>query len=239
MTGGIPGSRLRNGAGSGGADRRGVRSGGVEPAGTTVAFLVAADEAGGALAGDGTTGVGAQAATATSEPVTAMIIPAGRPAGMIMAVTGSLVAVAACAPTPVVPSPASAPPASSAATRNATVVPAGSTPPDRTPRRSAPPEPAPFRNLLPGMPPVIGHDVYGATRAGMLSPRVDHDPPLLYVPNSTGSSVTVISQRTRRIVRVVRTGALSQHVTPSYDLRHLYTNSSAANALVLIDPHTG
>ena len=76
-------------------------------------------------------------------------------------------------------------------------------------------------------------------RAGMLSPKVAHDPALLYVPDSTGSRVTVISQRTRRILRILHTGSMSQHVTPSYDLRHLYTNSSSANALIAIDPRTG
>jgi DNA-binding beta-propeller fold protein YncE len=72
----------------------------------------------------------------------------------------------------------------------------------------------------------------------MLSSVVAHDPAMLYVPDSTGSSVTVISQRTRRIVRVLHAGQLSEHVTPSYDLRHLYTNSSAANELVSINPLT-
>jgi DNA-binding beta-propeller fold protein YncE len=89
------------------------------------------------------------------------------------------------------------------------------------------------------MPPVIGGDVYAATRAGMLSPVVAHDPALLYVPDSGGRSVTVIAQRTHKIVRVLRAGQLSQHVTPSYDLRHLYTDSSAANRLVGINPNTG
>jgi DNA-binding beta-propeller fold protein YncE len=88
------------------------------------------------------------------------------------------------------------------------------------------------------MPAIIGEDVYGATRAGMNSPQVAHHPALLYVPDSGGSSVTVISQRTRKIVRVLHAGQLSQHVTPSYDLRHLYTNSSAANELVSISPRT-
>jgi DNA-binding beta-propeller fold protein YncE len=32
---------------------------------------------------------------------------------------------------------------------------------------------------------------------------------------------------------------MSQHVTPSYDLRHLYTNSSASNEFVEIDPRSG
>jgi DNA-binding beta-propeller fold protein YncE len=38
---------------------------------------------------------------------------------------------------------------------------------------------------------------------------------------------------------VLRTGELSQHVTPSWDLRSLYVEASAANQLVQIDPHTG
>jgi YVTN family beta-propeller protein len=97
----------------------------------------------------------------------------------------------------------------------------------------------PFRNPLPGMPPVIGNDIYSQTRAGMLSPRVRHDPHYLYVPDSNGSTVTVISQRTHRIVRVIPTGYLSQHVVPSYDLKTLITNSSYANELVEIDPRTG
>ncbi|MGZ4442465.1 MAG: YVTN family beta-propeller repeat protein [Nocardioidaceae bacterium] len=97
----------------------------------------------------------------------------------------------------------------------------------------------PFRNPLPGMPPVLHNDVYAATRAGMLSPRVAHDPAYVYVPDSSGSTVTVISQKTHRVVRVIRAGYLSQHVTPSYDLRHLYTNSSAADEFVEINPRTG
>jgi DNA-binding beta-propeller fold protein YncE len=93
-----------------------------------------------------------------------------------------------------------------------------------------------FRNPLPGMPPVIGEDVYSRTRAGMLSPRVAHDPAYLYVPDSTGSTVTVINQRTRRVVKVIQAGYLSQHVVPSWDLRELVVNSSAANQMVTIDP---
>jgi DNA-binding beta-propeller fold protein YncE len=73
----------------------------------------------------------------------------------------------------------------------------------------------------------------------MLAPQVRHDPRLLYVPDSDGNRVTVISQRTHRIVRVIPAGFLSQHVVPSYDLRTLYTNSSAADQLMTIDPRTG
>jgi len=70
----------------------------------------------------------------------------------------------------------------------------------------------------------------------MLAPQVRHDPAYLYVPDSQGSTVTVIDQRTRKVVRVIPAGYLSQHVVPAYDLSTLYTNSSVANELVSINP---
>ncbi|HET9646884.1 MAG TPA: beta-propeller fold lactonase family protein [Microlunatus sp.] len=98
--------------------------------------------------------------------------------------------------------------------------------------------PRQFDQLLPGMPGIVDQDVYGATRAGMLAPAVVHDPALLYVPDSAGSSVTVISQRSHKIVRVLHAGSMSQHVSPSYNLRSLYVDSSAANELVTINART-
>jgi DNA-binding beta-propeller fold protein YncE len=81
--------------------------------------------------------------------------------------------------------------------------------------------------------------VYAAAAAGGVQPRVSDEPAYIYVPNSYGAPVTtVINQRTHKIVRVLRTGALSQHVTPSYDLSTLYVESSAANRLVAINPGT-
>jgi DNA-binding beta-propeller fold protein YncE len=90
------------------------------------------------------------------------------------------------------------------------------------------------------MPPVIGNDVYSQTRAGMLAPRVRRDPARLYVPDSSpsGHRVTVIDPRTRRIVRTIPAGYLSQHVVPSYDLSTLVTNSSLSDELVEIGPRT-
>ena len=98
-----------------------------------------------------------------------------------------------------------------------------------------------FRNPLPGMPPVVGHDVYAEDAVGHLAARVRRDPALVYVPDSSpsGTTVTVISQRTRRVVRTIQVGLLTQHVTPSYDLRHLFANSSVSNQLVEISPRTG
>ena len=127
----------------------------------------------------------------------------------------------------------SGPQASAPTSAAGAAAPTGS--PTATPQHVAPQ----FRHPLPGMPPVIGNDIYSQTRKGMLAPQVRHDPSLLYVPDSNGYRVTVISQRTHRIVRVIPAGYLSQHVVPSYDLDTLYTNSSAANQLMTINPRTG
>jgi DNA-binding beta-propeller fold protein YncE len=82
-------------------------------------------------------------------------------------------------------------------------------------------------------------DVYAAGRPGRLAAAVRHDPALLYVPNSGSDSVDVISQRTGRIVRHFATGALPQHVTPSWDLRTLWVTNDQGNSLTPIDPRTG
>lgn len=96
----------------------------------------------------------------------------------------------------------------------------------------------PFRNPLPGMPPVIDNNVYAATGPNMIDRRLAHDPAYLYVPDSQGTTTTVIDQRTQKVVRVISSGELSQHVTPSYDLRTLYVDASAADQLVAINPRT-
>lgn len=88
-------------------------------------------------------------------------------------------------------------------------------------------------------PPVAAGDVYAAGRPGSLSPTVRGDPALVYVPNSKSDSVDVISQRTFKIVRHFQTGALPQHVTPSWDLKRLWVDNDVGNTLTPIDPRTG
>jgi YVTN family beta-propeller protein len=82
-------------------------------------------------------------------------------------------------------------------------------------------------------------DVYAGTSAGDLSPAVRGDPALVYVPNSMSNTVSVISQRTLRVIRTFPVGALPQHVTPSYDLRTLYVDNDVGNSLTPLDPRTG
>jgi DNA-binding beta-propeller fold protein YncE len=82
-------------------------------------------------------------------------------------------------------------------------------------------------------------NVYAADAAGMFSPQVHGDPALVYVPNSMSNTVDVISQRTMRVVASFPTGALPQHVTPSWDLKTLYVDNDLGNSLTPIDPRTG
>ena len=82
-------------------------------------------------------------------------------------------------------------------------------------------------------------NVYRADAAGMFSPQVHGDPALVYVPNSMSNTVSVISQRTMKVVAQFPTGALPQHVTPSWDLKTLYVDNDLGNTLTPIDPRTG
>lgn len=105
------------------------------------------------------------------------------------------------------------------------------------PATSIPPQ---FRDPLPGMPPVIDNNVYAADGSNMVTPKIADDPAYLYVPNSYGAPyTTVIDQRTHKVVRVLHTGSLDQHVTPSWNLETVYVEASASNQLVALDPHTG
>jgi YVTN family beta-propeller protein len=82
-------------------------------------------------------------------------------------------------------------------------------------------------------------NVYAYDGAGDLSPAVRGDRALVYVPNSMSDSVTVISQRTLKVVAQFPTGALPQHVTPAYNLKTLYVDNDLGNSLTPINPRTG
>ena len=82
-------------------------------------------------------------------------------------------------------------------------------------------------------------NVYRADAAGDFAPAVQGDRALVYVPNSASDTVTVISQRTMKVIRQFPTGSLPQHVTPSYDLTKLYVDNDLGNSLTPINPRTG
>jgi DNA-binding beta-propeller fold protein YncE len=82
-------------------------------------------------------------------------------------------------------------------------------------------------------------NVYAHDGQGMLSTVARRARPLIYVPNSMSNTVDEIDPRTGRIVRRFTTGALPQHVTPSWDLKRLYVLNDLGNSLTPIDPRTG
>jgi YVTN family beta-propeller protein len=82
-------------------------------------------------------------------------------------------------------------------------------------------------------------DIYAATAVGAFSPAVKGVPERVYVPNSRSQSVDVINPRTFKIIRHFRVGVYPQHITPSWDLKHLYVNNTASNSLTVINPRTG
>jgi DNA-binding beta-propeller fold protein YncE len=113
------------------------------------------------------------------------------------------------------------------------------------PRPRATATPSPLARDAPARRPValrrapLRVDVYAADRPGRLSRVAARAPARVYVPNSQSGSIDVISQRSGRVIAHFATGALPQHVTPSWDLRTLWVTNDAANALTPIDPRTG
>ena len=86
---------------------------------------------------------------------------------------------------------------------------------------------------------IPGANIYSGTGAGSLSEIAKRARPLVYVPNSRSASVTVIDPRSYAVVRTFSTGALPQHVVPSYDLSTLWVANNNGNSLTPIDPVTG
>jgi len=82
-------------------------------------------------------------------------------------------------------------------------------------------------------------DLYAATRPGMFSPAVRGDRELVYVPNLGDGTVTVIDQKTLKVIDTLPVGQEPQHVVPSWDLRTLWVNNNRGNSLTPIDPRTG
>jgi len=82
-------------------------------------------------------------------------------------------------------------------------------------------------------------NIYAAAGKDALAPVAARARPLVYVPNSRSASVTIIDPVTYRALRTFPTGALPQHVVPSYDLGTLWVANNNGNSLTAIDPTTG
>ena len=82
-------------------------------------------------------------------------------------------------------------------------------------------------------------NIYSATASMNFSSAVAGIRQRVYVPNSRSGTVDVINPTTFKIIRHFRVGRYAQHITPAWDLRHLYVNNTASNSLTVIDPRRG
>ncbi len=87
--------------------------------------------------------------------------------------------------------------------------------------------------------PGTAGDIYAADGPNQLSPVDRDDPYLIYVPESAGQSVDIISPKTMQVVDRYETGLGPQHVVPAWDLKTLYAANDLGNSLTPIDPRTG
>ena len=84
-----------------------------------------------------------------------------------------------------------------------------------------------------------GAEVWAGMATRRLSPRVADIPSRVYVPNNRSNTLTEIDPETYHVIRTIRVGSGPQHVTPSWDLRHLYVGNTYSNTLTQIDPRSG
>jgi YVTN family beta-propeller protein len=82
-------------------------------------------------------------------------------------------------------------------------------------------------------------NIYANVGVNALAPAAAQAKPLVYVPNSRSASVSVIDPATYQVVRTFKTGAVPQHVVPSYDLSRLWVLNNEASSVTPIDPQTG
>jgi YVTN family beta-propeller protein len=93
---------------------------------------------------------------------------------------------------------------------------------------------------LAGMPPLLDPgNIYAADRPGNLSPTVARFPARIYVPNTGSNSVDVIDPASFTVIDHFAVGRQPQHITPSYDLEHLWVLNDLGDAVTEIDPATG
>jgi YVTN family beta-propeller protein len=92
---------------------------------------------------------------------------------------------------------------------------------------------------LPGMPPLLDpHNIYAADRSGNVSQTIARFPSRVYVPNTGSNSVDVIDPVSFKVVDHFSVGRQPQHITPSYDLEHLWVLNDLGDGITEIDPAT-
>lgn len=111
---------------------------------------------------------------------------------------------------------------------------------------ASPPSPTSNNTREPVSPsPPAGHrtahvrSIYAADGRGRFSPAVAGIPPRVYVPNTLGGTVDEIDPKTFRVIRQITVGGQPHHITPSWNLHHLYVDNPGSDLLQVLDPKTG
>jgi YVTN family beta-propeller protein len=78
-------------------------------------------------------------------------------------------------------------------------------------------------------------DVYAGMRRAV-SGNLARLPTRVYVPNNGSDTVSVINARTFRVIRTFRVGVGPQHITPSWNMQHLYVGNTYSGTLTEINP---
>jgi YVTN family beta-propeller protein len=95
-------------------------------------------------------------------------------------------------------------------------------------------------DVYPGMPPVVDrNNLYSEVRPGNDNPNTKGALFRVYVPGEVSGDVTVIDPTTLKVVDEYKTGNITQHVVPSYDMTTLYALNNSSNTITPIDPKTG
>ena len=85
------------------------------------------------------------------------------------------------------------------------------------------------------------NNVWAAIASGKYRASARGVPSYVYVPNGVPGTVEVIDPKTYKVIRTIHLGprTFPEHVTPSWNMRWLYVDTSEADELAVIDPRTG
>jgi YVTN family beta-propeller protein len=119
------------------------------------------------------------------------------------------------------------------------------TPPPTAPPTTAPPPPPAVptergRYLAPNAPAARPDvNIYGNISSASMNPATAGARPLVYVPHEVSGTTSVIDPATMQVIDTFTTGAESQHVVPSWDMKTLYVVAGRSELITPIDPTTG
>jgi YVTN family beta-propeller protein len=123
--------------------------------------------------------------------------------------------------------------------RGAQAAPPASTSPSTGTNTEAPSSASPNPSTSASPTSAQTNDLYAGIEQDTLAPQVAHVPVRVYVPNNGTNDVSVIDPATFKVIYTFPVGRDPQHITPSWDMKHLYVDNVYSNTLTEVDPMTG